>query len=357
MYSTRSSLPSLFAFLALSFGCSAPFNEAENTAADGGAPDDTAPVTASQAGSAPDKNAPTPGTGAAGSAGAPAQNRADGSATTANSDPLPLDTPAPRVLQTSPSEGAVAVSPQTRILLRFSQPMDEATTEAAISFAGPSEVTWSASWEESDTLLSLAPTQPLDSAYVTLQGDQALEIASPTYTLTLGESAVDVHGQHVGAFSLHFQTPRQVKHTLPAVEKLSGVLRGDSGRYYGFLTYDLGELAGRGRRISSVTLHGGQQSLDASVPVYAVNFSELSAAALSAPGELIATVPAGTPGDVALPPVTFGLFDGRDATYLSQGRYAQVRLVLPKDIASDDWTEGATKALRASSLEVEYLLP
>ncbi|MDI6869858.1 MAG: Ig-like domain-containing protein [Bacillota bacterium] len=99
------------------------------------------------------------------------------------------DSTIPMVVWSNPSSGATGVYRDTKLILRFSEPMYRASVEAAFSLSPPVSVTFA--WSE-DQLVA-TPSSPL--------------AAGTTYTLTLGREATDVSGNQLAApFELSFTT-------------------------------------------------------------------------------------------------------------------------------------------------------
>lgn len=166
----------------------------------------------------------------------------------------------PSLRATSPTDGAVGVTSNTEIVLRFSESMDPSTTRAALrSSDGPVPAT--EAWHDAARELRLSPAQPL--AYA------ASDAPALTYVVDIADGARDAAGNALPAQAFSFQTLRTVTQTLLPVasSELTGSIRGDGGatsescagvicvgddifstgpessaQYRGFLSFDLTEL-------------------------------------------------------------------------------------------------------------------
>jgi methionine-rich copper-binding protein CopC len=99
--------------------------------------------------------------------------------------------PAPTVVTVDPADGATGVPRNRSVTLTFSEPMDEASTEAALSFAPP--VTCDVTWNAASTELTCSP-----------QSDLA---ATTAYTVTVAGTAESQAGATLdGAFESTFTT-------------------------------------------------------------------------------------------------------------------------------------------------------
>ncbi|HVP57298.1 MAG TPA: Ig-like domain-containing protein [bacterium] len=93
----------------------------------------------------------------------------------------PEDKTPPVVETMSPASAAVRVDPRSPIMLNFSEPMKRRTVETAVIVSPPTR--WAKRYWKGNTY-TLIPSQPL--------------LASTTYLVSLGASAVDRHGVKLG---------------------------------------------------------------------------------------------------------------------------------------------------------------
>jgi hypothetical protein len=176
------------------------------------------------------------------------------------------DTSPPRVLSTSPSDGERGVLPDSKIVIRFSEPMDRVPTAGAVELGG---LPVSAEWDESGTELSLTPLEELEHA----RGADPVSVEAIAHSLSVSRSATDVAGNALEAgHDATFFTSRELSTRLPGINSLIGYavdsdspldssafadpLVGDwtDSSVKGFMTCDLGELPDDAQRVASATL-------------------------------------------------------------------------------------------------------
>jgi hypothetical protein len=116
--------------------------------------------------------------------------------------PEPVDDVAPSIESTEPAAQATGVRGDAEIIVKFSEPMHRATTEAA--YAGDlGDVSFS--WTDEDTTLHIVPLNGLGYA----EGPEPL--AAQTYNVTIGASALDLAGNALDPSSFSFSTLRKVR--------------------------------------------------------------------------------------------------------------------------------------------------
>lgn len=125
-----------------------------------------------------------------------------GSSTITFTTAAPPDSIPPTVINKSPADGATGVPINTSLSLTFSEPMNEASVEAAFS-ASPA-VTCTFLWDSTSTLMTCDPTA--DLSYGT------------SYTVTLGTGAQDANGNALAAaHSFGFTTAMAPDTTAPTI--------------------------------------------------------------------------------------------------------------------------------------------
>jgi len=79
--------------------------------------------------------------------------------------PLPLWSPAPALVQSTPADGATAVLPRASVVLRFNAPMNRSSVARALHVEPSLDVV--PIWNDDATTLTLSPTQSLqpDTTY------------------------------------------------------------------------------------------------------------------------------------------------------------------------------------------------
>lgn len=135
---------------------------------------------------------------------------------TLNLVPRP-DTQPPQLLSVTPPDLATGVTLGTPVVLTFSESMDREATLAALRFHGPGVASTSLSpnWNAQGTVLTLQPTL----SYAT---GNTLQTPALTYTLDLSNTATDLAGNPIAAFTSSFTTLRRLTLSLPLVESLTG---------------------------------------------------------------------------------------------------------------------------------------
>ena len=121
----------------------------------------------------------------------------------------PDDTTAPAVTSTQPAASASGVPENEKIHVTFSEPMDQASVEAAYTSTDlPAEqVTFA--WNPAGTVLTITPASPLEYAEGT--GTDPETVTPKTYTITIGAGASDLAGNTLAApMELSFATRRRL---------------------------------------------------------------------------------------------------------------------------------------------------
>jgi Bacterial Ig-like domain len=222
------------------------------------------------------------------------------------------DTTAPSVVSVSPENASNGVAANAKIRIEFSEPMNQAATEAAFLSGDMPSVTFL--WNANGTKLEIDPV-----------GDLEHTPAGRVYSFKVRNTATDLAGNALPEFASTFRTLRELKRTLTSVAALDGNVRsdgdvdsssatmpvGDSGiintQQKGFLSFDLAALETDGLTIperiigakmrvfqSFVTnspytdLRVGDRELLAAHVVYGatLNFGDFNAAILHDLGEI-----------------------------------------------------------------------
>jgi hypothetical protein len=127
----------------------------------------------------------------------------------------------PELIALVPSDASEGVLPEAEITFVFSEPMDEAATEAAYRSdrlpADAVEMRWSADGKT----LTVTPISPLAVA----EGDDLEQLEAERYGITLTTSARDLAGNQLAApVELEFTTARRITAALAPIPELSGSL-------------------------------------------------------------------------------------------------------------------------------------
>lgn len=126
-----------------------------------------------------------------------------------NPDVDPDDTTAPAIASTEPATGATGVRENEKIHVTFSEPMDQASVEAAYSSADlpADQVTFE--WSPDGKVLTITPASPL--AYAEGQGTDPTTVTAKTYAITIGTGATDLAGNPLAEpMELSFATRRRL---------------------------------------------------------------------------------------------------------------------------------------------------
>lgn len=201
-------------------------------------------------------------TGGASGAGADSSEVSGGSAGSGELD----DTTPPLVLSTSPSDGERGVLPDSKIVIRFNEPMNVAQTARAVELSGLPVV---AEWDELGSELSLTPLEDLEHA----RGADPASVEAIAYSLRVSRLATDVAGNALEAdHDATFFTSRELSTRLPGVDTLIGYAVDSDNPWdssgsadpwvgdaadeteKGFITCDLGALPKDTQRVTRATL-------------------------------------------------------------------------------------------------------
>lgn len=162
--------------------------------------------------------------------------------------PPPADTTPPAIVSVTPNNGAIGVAKDAKIVIVFSEAMNEQATELAYQSADMPSVTFN--WSNNDTTLEIDPVADLDYTST-----------GKLYSFKLKNTATDVAGNALTAFTSSFTTYHELTRTFKSVAALDGDVRGDgnvatagseievgdsgsadNAQYKGFLSFDLSPL-------------------------------------------------------------------------------------------------------------------
>lgn len=186
--------------------------------------------------------------------------------------PPPVDTTAPTIVSIAPNNGDIGVAKDATIRIEFSEPMNRQAAELAYQSTDMPSVTFA--WSNTDTHLEIDPVGDLDYTKT-----------GKLYSFKIRNTATDVAGNALTAFTSSFTTFRELTRTIESSPTLDGDIRsdgvvnnsncpticvGDSGavdnaQYKGFVSFELSSLETEGLsvpdRITSATLRVFQNEI------------------------------------------------------------------------------------------------
>lgn len=150
----------------------------------------------------------------------------------------------PAVISVTPVNGAKGVTADTSIVVTFSTPMDQATTQSAYQSGDlpASGVTFS--WNDSSTVMTVKPTSPLVYAR-----SDSFAAAAKSYNFSLTGVATDQQGNRLPLTNSVFSTLRDITATVPGVPALDGEIARTGNTYDGLgngMSFRIGDTATNG---------------------------------------------------------------------------------------------------------------
>ena len=115
----------------------------------------------------------------------------------------------PTIVSVSPANGATGVTADAKIVITFSQPMDQAATEAAYQSSDLLAANATFNWDVSSKVLTIKPRAPLEYAKGT-----TVSTAPKAYVFTLTGAAKDKTGTALAPLASSFTTLRDITATL-----------------------------------------------------------------------------------------------------------------------------------------------
>jgi hypothetical protein len=143
-------------------------------------------------------------------------------------EPTGNDTVPPRLLSTTPNDGARGVPSDVVIELTFSEPMDTEATIGAYTSTDLPAASLRFSWRAGNTVLVMQPRQPLPRA----SGTDLASVTALEYSFQIGARARDVAGNPLASAPavVAFTTAREIVQSFETVKdrNLTGNWRGDN---------------------------------------------------------------------------------------------------------------------------------
>jgi Bacterial Ig-like domain len=133
--------------------------------------------------------------------------------------PPPSDTTAPTIVSVSPDNAENGVEANAKIRIEFSEPMNQAATEAAYQSTDMPSVTFA--WSPNGRKLEIDPVGDLE------YGNLALTPAGRVYGFTIQNTAKDLAGNALPPLTSTFKTLYRITRTLSSVAALDGYIEGD----------------------------------------------------------------------------------------------------------------------------------
>ncbi len=186
--------------------------------------------------------------------------------------PPPPDTTPPSIVSIAPGNGAIGVSKDVKIKLKFSETMNRTSTELAYQSADMPSVQFN--WSENDTLLEIDPA-----------GDLNYSPSGKEYSFNLGAAATDLAGNALSPIASTFKTFKELSATLKSDAARDGWVRSDSefdsagnllrigdsalvdnAQYKSYLSFDLSGLEATGLTTSDLMTSAKLRLFQGNVP-------------------------------------------------------------------------------------------
>ncbi len=173
-----------------------------------------------------------------GAAGESSSGGANGGGQAGNASGGGIDGPdetAPTVASISPEDGAKGVLDDAKVVIVFSEPMDQASVEDAYESGELPKGAVSFEWNEAGDTLTITPNEPLEYAV----GSDPFTVVAKKYTLSLHETAKDLAGNSLAmAKETNFWTKRALYTELQIDPTLTGGYGSDDSSGTSFVVGD-----------------------------------------------------------------------------------------------------------------------
>jgi hypothetical protein len=129
--------------------------------------------------------------------------------------PPPPDTTPPSIVSITPGNGAIGISKDVKIKLKFSETMNKTSTELAYASTDMPSVQFT--WSENDTTLEIDPV-----------GDLSYTSTGKDYSFSLGAAATDLVGNALNPIASTFKSFKELSATLKSDAARDGWVRSDN---------------------------------------------------------------------------------------------------------------------------------
>lgn len=280
------------------------------------------------------------------------------------------DTTAPTVVSILPADDATGVDADAEIVITFSEPMAQATAQAAYQSADIPAASVTFGWNPAGDELTITPTASL--AYA--EGASSARVVALEYAFELTSTATDLADNPLAeAVDSSFSTSRQITQSLSADDNLSGDIDEDgsvsaNGRagdfnantqVRGFYSYDLSTLPGDAE-LTAASFRSNQLILGGHDPYGSLggvlNMHRVSYATLV--GATFDTAIVSSIGAIATDPGPVDADVTDAATAASEaGELLQLRTTFPIATDGDNGPDVTLLLPMSAILELVYLIP
>ncbi|MEM6295357.1 MAG: Ig-like domain-containing protein [Myxococcota bacterium] len=285
----------------------------------------------------------------------------------------------PSILDISPADGEAGVYADSTITIQFSEPMDQAATQAAYQSADLPAAAVTFDWNAAGDTLTITPNAPLDYA----EGTSPASTDALPYTFTISTAAESELGEGLpDDTEVTFTTLRRLSESFEDDPNLSGRVRDLAGATLlagsyllgdntnndvarGFVTFDIASIADGAVEIEDATLHArwsqqvGNPFVDLGAVLYQhVQYDAFNDALFDVPGIGSAAGLFGTAAedevDRDVTDIAQAVLDD-DATYEQRVQFRMLWFISETD--GDSSSDGVTLIASDLGLALTYLAP
>ncbi len=132
------------------------------------------------------------------------------------------DTTSPMVISVDPPSGATGVLKDKTITVTFSEPMNQAATQAAFQSTDLPFNSITFSWDKSGKILTILPNKPFE--YLETKDPFSAPL---NYRYSLTNTATDIAGNKLVGISTYFSTMKKVSSVISSTDNLTGGITSD----------------------------------------------------------------------------------------------------------------------------------